>query len=287
MAAARTRFAAGWWLHHGAHHRSVRPALPPLRCYGEIQREPPFGAVRRTRARRSRVAGIRRGAAPFPVHFTAGVRRSLGIDDNPNGIYNLGDKPVLVAIYEGSGVNRDDGLYVIVRQALIRSFANGTSLDDPQTAFLDMAISDDPQALGMNATVEITDEWTLEAGIHREPPATAPFTLFGAHVKASGVRAGASFQRLFDDDPETEYWKALVLVADLVIVLGSEGSGTGPGRRPSRQARFPLREHRPRSSSTTSATSSATPPSATSGRPTRRSSKPLARYDFRSTSSGL
>ena len=34
---------------------------------------------------------------PFPVHFTAGVRRSLGIDDNPNGIYNLGDKPVVVA----------------------------------------------------------------------------------------------------------------------------------------------------------------------------------------------
>ena len=169
---------------------------------------------------------------PFPVHFTAGVRRSLGIDDNPNGIYNLGDKPVEVAIYEGSGVNRDDGLYVIVRQALIRSFANGTSLDDPQTAFLDIAISDDPQALGMNATVEITDEWTLEAGIHREPPATAPFTLFGAHVKASGVRAGISFRRLFDDDPETEYWKSLVLVADLVIVLGSEGSAPDPDADP-------------------------------------------------------
>lgn len=169
---------------------------------------------------------------PFPVHFTAGVRRSLGIDDNPNGIYNLGDKPVVVAVYEGSGANRDDGLYVIVRQALIRSFANGTSLDDPQTAFLDMAISDDPLALGMNATVEITDEWTLEAGIHLEPPVTAPFTLFGAHVKAGGVRAGASFQRLFDDDPETEYWKSLVLVADLVIVLGSEGSAPDPDADP-------------------------------------------------------
>ena len=62
---------------------------------------------------------------PFPVHFTAGVRRSLGIDDNPNGIYNLGDKPVVVAISRARGSNRDDGLYVIVRQALIRSFANG------------------------------------------------------------------------------------------------------------------------------------------------------------------
>ena len=176
---------------------------------------------------------------PFPVHFTAGVRRSLGIDDNPNGIFNLGDKPVVVPVMKGSGVHQDDGLYVIIRQALIRSFANATSLDDPQTAFLEMAISDDPQALGFNATVEITDEWTLEAGFHVQPPKEL-FTLFGAHVKANGARAGVSFKRLFDDDPETEFWKSLLLVGDLVIMLGSEGSRTRSRRRSSGQARFPL-----------------------------------------------
>ena len=168
---------------------------------------------------------------PFPVHFTAGVRRSLGIDDNPNGIFNLGDKPVIVPVMKGSGVHQDDGLYVIVRQALIRSFENGTSLDDPQTAFLDMAISDDPQALGFAATVEITDDWALEAGFHVEPPKEL-FTLFGAHVRGNGARAGVSFQRLFDDNPDTEFWNALLLVGDLVIVLGSEGSAPDPDADP-------------------------------------------------------
>ena len=168
---------------------------------------------------------------PFPVHFTTGVRRSLGVDDNPNGIFNLGDKPVVVPVMKGSGVHQDDGLYVIVRQALIQSFENGTSLDDPQTAFLDMAISDDPQALGFAATVEITDDWTLEAGFHVEPPKEL-FTLFGAHVKGNGARAGVSFQRLFDDDPDTEFWKSLLLVGDLVIVLGSEGSAPDPDADP-------------------------------------------------------
>ena len=149
-----------------------------------------------------------------------------------------------------------------------------------------MAISDDPPG----ARHEARRSRSPTSGRSR-PASTSShrnelFTLFGAHVKASGVRAGVSFQRLFDDDPETEYWKSLIFVARPRHRAGRR-RGARRIRMPTlRSSSIPARRRRPRSSSTTSATSSATPPSATSGRPTRRSSKPLARYGFPSTNSG-
>ena len=164
---------------------------------------------------------------PFPMHFTAGVRRTLGIDDNPNGIYDLTDHPVTVALVKGSGPQSDGGLYLILQQFLIRSFANGTSLDNPQTAFVNVAISDDPNAKGLSATVEVTDEWTLEAGLHIEPPKPL-FTLFGVHVKGAGVRAGVSFKRLFDGEQGKGFFDAAVLLADLHVQLGNDPASTDP-----------------------------------------------------------
>lgn len=177
------------------------------------------------------VSAVAAAPIPFPVHFTAGVRRSLGVDDNPNGAYQLGDKPVIVPIIRESGLNESDGLYLIVRQALVRSFANATSLDDPQVAFLDAALSNDPNALGFSATIALTDEWTVEGGIHIEPPFKL-FTLFNVDVKAMGARAGLSFKRLFDQDSEATFADAAVLLGDLVLVLGpdppaSEGTSDG------------------------------------------------------------
>jgi hypothetical protein len=163
--------------------------------------------------------GAAESPVPFPLHFTAGVRRSLGIDDNPNGIYDLTDRPVVLPIVKGSGTAQDDGLYLIVRQLLLRSAEEPDSLDDPQVAFVDLAISDDPQAQGFNGTIAVTDDWTVEAGFHVDPPRPL-FTLFGAHVAGIGSRIGLSFRRLFDDNQETDFWDATVLVGDLVVTLG-------------------------------------------------------------------
>jgi hypothetical protein len=164
---------------------------------------------------------------PFPLHFTAGVRRSLGIEDDKDGIYNLGNKPVVVPLIKETAPGAGGGLYLIVRQALIRSFANATSLDDPQTAFLDVALSDDPNAQGFSATFEITDEWTLEAGFHFEPPKTVA-TLFNSAIKGSGARAGVSFKRLFKDDAGADFLDASLLVFDLVMVLGGAAESDTP-----------------------------------------------------------
>ena len=171
-----------------------------------------------------------RSLFPVPVHFLAGIRRSLGQSDDPNGLYNLSDHPVVAPIVEGSGEDNSGGLYLILEQLMFRSVADG-SLTSPQTAFVNIAFSDDPQAHGTSVTVELTDEWTLQAGIHLEPPHDL-FTLFGVQVKGSGVRAGVSFQRLFASDADEtgaapgrkSVFDALVLLADLVLVLGDQGA---------------------------------------------------------------
>ena len=77
---------------------------------------------------------------------------------------------MVTPIIEGSGKDNDGGLYLILEQFLIRSVADGMSLTDPQAIFLNLVISDDPKAKGISATVQVTDLWTLEAGIHFEPP---------------------------------------------------------------------------------------------------------------------
>ena len=68
----------------------------------------------------------------------------------------------------------------------------------PQSIFLRLAFNDSPDAKGISATVDITDLWTLEAGLHFEPPKNL-FTLFNVNVQAVGLRAGVSFQKLFED----------------------------------------------------------------------------------------
>ena len=166
---------------------------------------------------------------PIPPHFLAGIRRSLGPNDDPNGLYNLSDNPVVTALMEGSGKDNDGGLYLILEQFLVRSIADGMSLTDPQAVFVNLVISDDPKAKGSSVTVQVTDQWTLEAGIHHEPPVDL-FTLFGVNVKGSGARVGVSFQKLFGNDAtETgsssgakKFFDAAVLLADLVIQLGSD-----------------------------------------------------------------
>ena len=160
--------------------------------------------------------------SPFPLHFSAGVRRSLQVGEDPDGVYRLGDKPVVVALVEESAPGAEDGVYLIVRQLLLRSFANGTSLVDPQTAFLDVAISNDPAAQGWSGTVELSDAWTLSAGFHVEPPHEL-FSLFNVHVKGLGARLGVSFQRLFDAKPDAGVLDPYLALSDLVIVLGDEG----------------------------------------------------------------
>ena len=121
-----------------------------------------------------------------------------------------------------SAPGAEDGVYLIVRQLLLRSFANGTSLVDPQTAFLDVAISNDPAAQGWSGTVELSDAWTLSAGFHVEPPHEL-FSLFNVHVKGLGARLGVSFQRLFDAKPDAGVLDPYLALSDLVIVLGDEG----------------------------------------------------------------
>lgn len=175
---------------------------------------------------------------PIPVHFLAGIRRSLGPTDDPNGLFNLSDHPVVTPLMEGSGADQSGGLYLILEQFLIRSIADG-SLTGPQSAFINIAFSDDPKATGNSVTVELTDEWTLEAGIHHEPPVDL-FTLFGVQVKGSGVRTGVSFQRLFRNDAEQtgpspgkkSAFDALLLLADLQLVLGDDSTSTDPKQDP-------------------------------------------------------
>jgi hypothetical protein len=166
---------------------------------------------------------------PIPVHFLAGIRRSLGPTDDPNGVFNLSDNPVVAPLMEGSGKDNEGGLYLILEQFLIQSIADGMSLTDPQSVYLNLVISDDPKAKGSSATVQVTDLWTLEAGIHHEPPVDL-FTLWGVKVKGSGARVGVSFQKLFGNDatqtgPSSgtkKFFDAAVLLADLVIQLGSD-----------------------------------------------------------------
>src|SRR5205807_219566 len=125
----------------------------------------------------------------WPSHFTAGMRRAIGVGDDPNGFYKLSDDPVVVELMEGSGPDKSGGLYLILEELFFRSVGSGNvPLNTSQFAFVSMAFSDDPAAKGKSVTVELTDEWTIEAGIHIEPPKPL-FTLFNIHVNGSGVRA--------------------------------------------------------------------------------------------------
>jgi hypothetical protein len=169
---------------------------------------------------------------PVPRHFTAGLRRALGPGDDPQGLYKLTDHPVVTPLVEGSGPDKSGGLYLIVRQFLLRSLSFEPGSPPPsaaQFAFVDLVLSDDPQAEGKSVSVELTDEWTLEAGIHVEPPKPL-FTLFGAHVNGVGARLGVSFKRLFAAEGEGGQKGLLdstLLVGDLELVLGSDTPGGG------------------------------------------------------------
>lgn len=174
---------------------------------------------------------------PMPVHFLAGVRRSIGPKDDPKGLYNLTDHPVVVPIIKGQNADQSGGLYMILEQFMIQSVGGNLITDPgsilvttPQSIFLSLAFNDSPDAKGISATVDITDLWTLEAGLHFEPPKNL-FTLFNVNVQAVGVRAGVSFQKLFENpasDGESPGNKkvsdALVFLADLKIQLGKTDS---------------------------------------------------------------
>ncbi|HEY0648068.1 hypothetical protein [Phenylobacterium sp.] len=165
--------------------------------------------------------------SPFPLHFSAGVRRSLQVGESADGVYRLGDKPVVTALVEESAPGKQDGIYLIVRQVLLRSFANNTSLIDPQTAFLDIAISNDPHADGWSGTIDLSEDWTLSAGFHVEPPFNF-FSLFNVRVKVLGGRIGVSFKRLFDPKPDAGVLDPYLALADLVIVIGDEAPSDPP-----------------------------------------------------------
>ncbi len=57
----------------------------------------------------------------MPVHFLAGVRRSIGPKDDPKGLYNLTDHPVVVPIIKGQNADQSGGLYMILEQFMIQS----------------------------------------------------------------------------------------------------------------------------------------------------------------------
>ena len=182
------------------------------------------------------VALPNKSVLPWPAHFTAGMRRALGPSDDPNGLYKLGDHPVVVTLKEGTGPDKSGGLYMIVRELFVRSVGpDDAPLSTEQFAFVNLAFSDDPAAEGKSVTVELTDEWTVQAGLHIEPPKPL-FTLFNVHVAGSGIRAGVSFKKLFADDAgdagtatdKKSLFDALVLLADLQIVLGGPSAPGSP-----------------------------------------------------------
>ena len=107
------------------------------------------------------------------------------------------------------------GRYLMVEQLLLRSFRLGDrNAADEQFLFAKMVITNDPAGKGRWATIDVTDEWTLELG-WRYDPGLDLIKMFGLQTRLIGARVGVSFQRLSDDSKDFGVEDVLVGVADL------------------------------------------------------------------------
>lgn len=157
---------------------------------------------------------------PVPTHFTVGLRRQLGLVDDPGSAFDLSGLPVRISLPDPSNVL---GQFLIVEQLLFRSvrFADPNAAD-AQVAFAKLLISDDPAGRGESATINVTDGWTVEAG-WRHDPGVALFELFGVNVRLLGVRGGFSIQRLTDDTEVYGLEDVVVLVGDIELIMDGAG----------------------------------------------------------------
>ena len=159
---------------------------------------------------------------PVPAHFTFGMRRKIGLLDDPSSAFDLSGLPVKITI---PGPVDVIGRYLIVEQLLLRS----VRLDDPHAAeaqflFAKMVLTDDETGAGHSATIDVTDEWTLELG-WRHDPGIPLFKLFGLNVRLLGARTGLSFQRLTNDSEDYGVEDLVVAVADLELLV-DQGADT-------------------------------------------------------------
>jgi hypothetical protein len=153
---------------------------------------------------------------PVPTHFTFGLRRKIGVLDDPSSAFDLSGLPLKVHLPQPVDVI---GRYLVIEQFLVRS----VRLDDPtagdaQFLFAKMVITDDEAGQGHSATIDVTDEWTLELG-WRYDPGQPLFKLFGVDVRLIGARVGLSFERLTSDTKNYDVEDLFVLVADLELIV--------------------------------------------------------------------
>ena len=153
---------------------------------------------------------------PVPTHFTLGVRRKIGLLDDPGSAFDLSGLPLTVHLFQPVDII---GRYLVVEQFLLRS----VRLDDPnagdaQFLFAKMVITNDPTGKGHGATINVTDEWTLELG-WRYDPGVPLFKLFGVDVRLLGARVGLSLERLTSDTKHYDFEDLFVLVADFELLV--------------------------------------------------------------------
>jgi len=152
---------------------------------------------------------------PVPSHFTFGMRRKIGLLDDPGSAFDLSGLPVKIAIPNPADVI---GGYMMVEQLLLRS----VRFDDPNAAdqqflFAKLIITNDPTGKGQSATIDVTDEWTLELG-WRNDPGIDLIKIFGLQIRLLGARVGLSFQRLTNHTQNYGVEDIVVAVADLELV---------------------------------------------------------------------
>lgn len=170
------------------------------------------------------------GVSPLPAHFTVGLRRRLGPNDDPSGAFDLSGLPIALDVGNPADIL---GTYLIIEQLLVRSVREhpGATDRDKQSAFFSLVLSDDKAGKGESATIDVTDEWTVEVG-WRHDPGVRLFKLFGAELRLLGVRAGMSIQRL-TSDTRYEIEDVVVLVGDLEIILNGNDKSTPLTLKPS------------------------------------------------------
>lgn len=157
---------------------------------------------------------------PVPTHFTVGLRRQLGLLDDPGSAYDLSGLPVVINLLFPVNVL---GNYLIIEQLLFKSVRfDDPNATDQQIAFAKLVIASDPTGKGSSAVINVTDGWTIELG-YRNDPGLPLFKLFGINVRLLGVRAGLSIQRLTDDTKSYDFEDVTVLVGDLELLV--DGSG--------------------------------------------------------------
>ena len=129
---------------------------------------------------------------------------------------------------EGSGKDNDGGIYLILEQLLIQHRRRHVA-HRSAGRLRQLPHQRRPQGEGGSLTVQV-DQWTLEGGIHREPPKDLVHAVRRQGEVGSGARVGVSFQKLLAMTPpesgssseRRSFADAAVLLADLVLQLGSD-----------------------------------------------------------------